>query len=73
MLTRDEAMALAGVSSRTVSEWVESREIHFVEIPEGFLLICSNSLPPEEVENHQSTVARRMECSSSDPGTSQDV
>lgn len=44
MVTLEQAMAIAGVSSRTVYRWVESSSIHYFETPEGFILICLNSL-----------------------------
>ena len=48
MLTPEEAAALANVTSRTIYRWVEARELHFTETPEGMLLICPDSLtrPP---------------------------
>jgi hypothetical protein len=44
MIKVDEAAALSRVSSRTVFRWVEAEKIHFVETPEGLLLICLSSL-----------------------------
>ena len=44
MVAPDEAATAASVSSRTIYRWVEARRIHFTETPEGFLLICHNSL-----------------------------
>lgn len=40
----EEAAAVAGVSSRTIYRWVEAEKIHFTETPEGWLLICLNSI-----------------------------
>jgi hypothetical protein len=45
MIAPEEAMALAGVSSREIYRWVEAGRVHFLETPEGFLLICLGSLP----------------------------
>jgi len=44
MVTPEEARVIAGVSWRTISQWVESGRVHFTETPEGLLLICINSL-----------------------------
>lgn len=40
----DEAAALAGVTVRTIYRWVEAGKVHFTETPEGFLIICANSV-----------------------------
>ena len=40
----EEAPALASVSTRTMYRWVESGRVHFLETPEGRLLVCRNSL-----------------------------
>jgi excisionase family DNA binding protein len=44
MITVDEAAILAGESARTIYGWVEAGRLHFLETPEGRLLICLNSL-----------------------------
>jgi excisionase family DNA binding protein len=44
MLTTDEAATIANVSSRTIYSRAEAGEIHFVETPDGHLLICANSI-----------------------------
>lgn len=44
MLTLEEAMKLTGASSREIHRLVEADIIHFSETPEGFVLICLNSL-----------------------------
>jgi excisionase family DNA binding protein len=44
MVTSEEAATLAGVTQRTIYRRVEAGELHFVETPEGALLICSNSI-----------------------------
>lgn len=43
-LLLEEAVAVAGVSSRVIHQWVEAGLMHFTETPEGHLLICLNSL-----------------------------
>ena len=43
-LTPEEAMALGRVSLREIFRLVESREIHFTESKEGFLIVCAESL-----------------------------
>lgn len=45
MIGPEEAMAVSGVSSREIYRWVEAGRVHFLETPEGFLLICPDSLP----------------------------
>jgi len=45
MGTPEEAAMMAGVSWRTISQWVEEGRVHFTETPEGLLLICINSVP----------------------------
>ena len=44
MLTPDEAATLGHVSSRTIYQRVEAGEVHYTETPEGFLLVCANSV-----------------------------
>lgn len=44
MLTVDEAAALASSSARRIYRRVEAGELHFMETPEGSLLVCLNSL-----------------------------
>lgn len=43
MVTPEEAAVLACVSPRTIYRGVEAGRIHFMETPEGLLLICLNS------------------------------
>jgi hypothetical protein len=43
-LTTDEAAIQAHVTSLTIFHWVESETLHYIESPEGLLLICPNSL-----------------------------
>ena len=44
MLLLEEAIAVAGVSSRSLHRFVEAGALHFAETPEGFLLLCLNSV-----------------------------
>jgi hypothetical protein len=44
MLLLEEAVAIAGVSSRTLHRFVEAGALHFAETPDGLLLLCLNSL-----------------------------
>ena len=44
MVTPDQAALIAGASWRQVSGWVESASVHFVETPDGLLLICLDSI-----------------------------
>lgn len=44
MLTLEEAVAVAGVSSRVIHRWVEEGQVHFEETPAGLLLVCFDSL-----------------------------
>ena len=44
LLTLEEAVAVAGVTSRAIHRWVEAEALHFAETPEGLLLVCLNSL-----------------------------
>ncbi len=44
LLTPERAAAIAGVSVRTIFRHVETGQLHFVEPPDGRLLICANSL-----------------------------
>ena len=53
MLTPDQAAAIASVSSRMIYRRVEAGEMHYLETPEGHLLVCANSI------ELNSTVAQR--------------
>ena len=44
LLPAEEAVAVTGLSSRTIHRAVEAGEVHFAETPEGTLLVCLNSL-----------------------------
>jgi hypothetical protein len=44
MLDVPEAVAVSGLSARTIFRRVESGQLHFTETPEGTLLVCLNSL-----------------------------
>ena len=43
MITLEEAILLAGVSSRVIHRWAEAGQIHFVETA-GIILICLDAL-----------------------------
>lgn len=45
MVTASTAAAVSDVDSGTIYSWVAERAVHFLETPEGLLLICLNSLP----------------------------
>ena len=45
LILAEEAVAVTGLSSRTIHRLVEAGEVHFAETPAGLLLICLNSLP----------------------------
>ena len=44
MVTPEEAAAVVSVNTRTIYRWVEAGTMHFIETPEGRLLICLNRL-----------------------------
>lgn len=60
-VTPDEATALTRINSITIYRWVESGLLHRLESPEGFLLICLNSLlaGKGEATNPETTVEIR--------------
>src|SRR5713101_1264457 len=49
MVTPQQAAVIARVSVRVVNRWVEADDIHFMETPDGLLLVCLNSLRNEQV------------------------
>ena len=48
MLTLEEAVAVAGVSTRVIYRRVEAGAVHFAEMPAGLMFVCLNSLAPRE-------------------------
>jgi excisionase family DNA binding protein len=44
MIRPEEAAARAGVSLRTIYRQVEAHKLHFIETPEGLVLICPDSV-----------------------------
>ncbi len=44
MVTPEQAALVARVSARTIYRWVEAERLHFSETPDGWLLVCLNSL-----------------------------
>lgn len=45
MAPGDEAAATAGVTARTLYRWVEDGKIHFVEMADGSVWVCLESVP----------------------------
>lgn len=45
MISTERAAIIACQSTRTIYRWVEAGRLHFMEKPEGQLLICLDSLP----------------------------
>lgn len=45
-VTPAEAGRVAGASTREVYRWVEAADIHFLDKPDGRLLVCLDSLAP---------------------------
>jgi len=43
-LTAEQAASVAGVTTRTIYQWVEAGRVHFLEAVQGKTLICLNSL-----------------------------
>lgn len=44
MVTPEETAALARVPVRTIYARIEAEGVHFLETPDGLLLLCANSL-----------------------------
>ena len=44
MITLEEAVMLARVSSRVIHRWAEAGQIHFSDTADGFLTVCMDSL-----------------------------
>ena len=55
LITANEAAARAGVGSRTIYQWIESGDIHFIE-DLGVLLVCAASLPA--LDDQSSTLSK---------------
>lgn len=53
MITVDEAAMLAAVRSMTIYAWAEAHRLHFIETPDGRLLICSNSLHSQSTSENR--------------------
>src|SRR5260370_8441334 len=43
MVTPEQAAQIVGVSTRTISRWVEAENLHFNEVPNRPPLVCLNS------------------------------
>jgi uncharacterized OB-fold protein len=44
MLAPEEAAVVCGTSPRKIYQKIEAGQLHFVELPEGLLLVCLESL-----------------------------
>ena len=44
MLAPEEAAVICGTSPRKIYQKIEAGRVHFIELPEGLLLVCSESL-----------------------------
>jgi hypothetical protein len=44
MVSHDQAVGLLRVSTRIIHQMVDEEKLHFIETPDGLLLICVNSL-----------------------------
>lgn len=44
MVSTEKAAIIARQSTRSIYQWVEAGRVHFMEKPEGHLLICLDSL-----------------------------
>lgn len=44
MIGPEEAAVWSGTSTRTIYRWIEDNRVHFVERPDGVLLVCVRSL-----------------------------
>ena len=51
MITPEAAAALAAVSVRSIYARIEAESVHFLETPDGLLLVCANSLGQNERVN----------------------
>ena len=44
LVNQEEAVIVAGITSRAIHRGVEARRVHFTETAEGLLLVCLDSL-----------------------------
>lgn len=51
MVTPEQAATLIQVTPRVVYRWVEAQLLHFIEEPDGRVLICLNSLYGQSQES----------------------
>jgi len=49
LVNHEEAVIVAGVTSRAIHRGVEARSVHFTETAEGLLLVCLDSLSEASV------------------------
>ena len=51
MLTPDLAATISGITLRTLFQWIESGQIHFVETPEGRVFVCLQSVTANAIQS----------------------
>ena len=55
LVSLEDAVLLARASSRTIHRWMERKEVHFAETPEGLVLLCTSSLLEHVYTHHGSS------------------
>lgn len=53
LVLAEDAVAVTGLSSRTIHRMVETGEVHFAETPAGALLVCPDSFRAARAESRQ--------------------
>ena len=56
LVSLENAVLLARASSRTIHRWMERKEVHFVETPDGLALLCTSSLLEHIYTHHGSSI-----------------
>ena len=56
LVSLEDAVQLASVSSRTIHRWMEEGELHFAETSEGLVLLCAASLLEQTTKQKKSVV-----------------
>jgi hypothetical protein len=64
MITPNLAATLSGLNLRTLFRWIESGDIHFVETPEGNVLLCLNSVKAKAFPTESEVVFSHGSCTS---------
>ena len=64
LLSPDLAATISGLTLRTLFRWIESGHIHFVETPEGQVLICLPSLTANAIQVESEVVFSNGSCTS---------